>query len=181
MKNIIMLYATYNLDMDDEIIRLLSGFSDDELNRERNIFCTTITGLFNHLVRAGWHYQAAIRNISEGKYCRYLGENSTTVRRIEASFSEAAAIMRELDEGFVEFSSQVSEDDLDLKINRLKIYNGRTVTVSIWEIITQHMTHQIHHRGQLSQVLDELKIEHDIGNIWPYVLDSPKAEKQAKG
>ena len=82
-------------------------------------------------------------------------------------------MMQELDKGFIEFIDAISEDDLCLEMKRFRMYDGRIVEVSIWEILTQHMTHQIHHRGQLSQILDELGIRHDIGNIWPYVSDSP--------
>ncbi len=34
------------------------------------------------------------------------------------------------------------------------------------------MTHQIHHQGQLSQLFDELGIEHEFGTIFPLVPDS---------
>jgi uncharacterized damage-inducible protein DinB len=54
-------------------------------------------------------------------------------------------------------------------MEKFHMYDGSMATVSVWEVLLQHMTHQTHHRGQLSQVLDELGQAHDIGNIWPYV------------
>jgi uncharacterized damage-inducible protein DinB len=169
MRNMLMLYATFNRDMDNVIIDLLSGFPAPELEQERNIFCRSISNLFAHLVRAGWYYQAAIRRISYKKYFSDIGTHEEIVPRIESSFGEAAGIMKEIDDRYLSFTEKVTEKDLSLTMDNFRLYDGRTATVSIWEVFLQHMTHQTHHRGQLSQVLDELGIVHDIGNIWPYV------------
>lgn len=168
MKNILMLYARYNRDMNNEIIKLLSSLSEDELKRERNMHYKSISNLFNHLVIAEWYYLNAMLYISGGNY----STNRETIQRIETSFAESSAIMKELDEGLVDFINKVTEDELKLERKNVKIYNGRVVDISVWEYITQHITHQLHHKGQLSQVLDELNIEHEFGNIFTYVRDS---------
>ena len=172
MKQILKLYAQYNRDMNKVIIELLSNLSEEELKKERKIYFKSIYNLFSHLVRAGFYYQMGIQIVSQGKYCAYVKEIKEHRARIESSFMEAVTIIKELDEGFITFINELYEDDLAMRMNEFKMYNGRIADVSIWEIITQHITHQIHHRGQLSQVLDELNIKHDIGNIWPYVSDS---------
>ncbi len=170
MINILRLYTKYNRDTNNEIIKLLSNLSEDELNRERNIYYKSINSLFNHLVIAEWYYLNAMFYIAGRDY----SASRKTLQRIENSFSESSTIMQELDEGLIGFISEVTEDELKLEKKNLKIYNGRTVDMSVWEYITQHITHQLHHKGQLSQVLDELKIEHEFGNIFPYVRDSVK-------
>ncbi len=38
--------------------------------------------------------------------------------------------------------------------------------------LVRHITHQVHHQGQLSQLLDELRVEHEFGNIFPLLPDS---------
>ncbi|NJD04803.1 MAG: hypothetical protein FIA99_19885 [Ruminiclostridium sp.] len=174
MKNILVLYAKYNRDTDDEIIKLLSRLSDNELKCERNIFCKSINNLFNHIILGEWYYLNAMLYISGRKYCSDHKERRQVFQRIETSFFEASEIMRELDKNFIDFVDSVTEDDLKLVKKNMKIYNGRVVDISVWEYITQHITHQQHHRGQLSQVLDEIGIIHEFGNIFPYVSDSTK-------
>ena len=170
MINILRLYARYNKDTNNEIIKLLSNLSEDELKRERNTYYKSIYNLFNHLVIAEWYCLNAMLYISGRDY----SADRETIKRIEASFGESYTIMQELDERLICFINGVTEEELKLEKKNLKIYNGRIVDISVWEFITQHITHQLHHKGQLSQVLDELKIEHEFGNIFPYVRDSVK-------
>jgi uncharacterized damage-inducible protein DinB len=174
MKNILMLYAKYNKDTNNQIIQLLSTLSDEELKRERKMYYKSISNLFNHLVIGEWYYLNAVLFISGGNYCADSEERSKTFQRIETSFTEAVTIMQGLNDRLIEFINKVTEDELKLQKKNMTIYNGRVVDISIWEYITQHITHQLHHKGQLSQVFDELEIEHEFGNIFPYVLDSIK-------
>jgi uncharacterized damage-inducible protein DinB len=43
--------------------------------------------------------------------------------------------------------------------------SGRTLNLSMGDVVLQIINHTAHHRGQLSQILDELGIEHDFGGI----------------
>ena len=176
MINILVLYAKYNRDTNNKIIRLLSSLSDEELKLERNIFCKNINNLFNHIVLGAWHYLNAMLYISGGNYCADPKEKNKVFQRIESSFNEAFKVLCELDDRFIDFTDKVTEDDLNIVKRNMTIYNGRVVDISIWEYITQHITHQLHHKGQLSQVLDEIGVAHEFGNIFPYVLDSVKEE-----
>jgi uncharacterized damage-inducible protein DinB len=173
MLKMLTLYAVYNRDMDNVIIDLLSGFPPAELDQERRIFCRSISHLFAHLVRAGWYYQAAIKRISYGTYLNDIGKHEEIIQRIESSFEDAAGILKEADGRLIRMLDVMPVQDLDLAMENFQMYDGRVGVVSIGEVLLQHMTHQTHHRGQLSQVLDELGIVHDIGNIWPYVKVAP--------
>jgi uncharacterized damage-inducible protein DinB len=72
----------------------------------------------------------------------------------------------------VEVMNILNENDFQIERKNNRIYNGRVIDIKIWEYMSQHIIHQTHHRGQLSQVLDELKIENDFGNMFPYIKDS---------
>lgn len=176
MKNILTLYAKYNKDTNNKIIRILSGLGADELKSERNSYYKCMNDLFNHLVIGEWHYLNAMSYICGIPFNTNLHDRDKTLQRIESSFTEAATILQELDECLINFINEITEDDLNIKKNNMKIYNGRVVDISVWQYMTQHITHQIHHQGQLSQILDEMKIEHEFGNIFPYVSDSLNRE-----
>ncbi len=176
MLDMLKLYAVFNRDMDNVVIDLLSGFPAAELDLERNIFCHTIRNLFTHIARAGWYYQAAIRRISYGKYLDDIGTYEEVIPKMESSFEAAAGVLKEEDERLVALTQLLPARDLALTMKNFQMYDGRVAVVSIGEVLLQHMTHQTHHRGQLSQILDEQGIVHDIGNIWPYVKDDPAGD-----
>jgi len=172
MNNLIRLYAVYNRDMNDQLIRCLTEFSEEELERERNMYYKNLKAHFAHMGRGNYGYQMGINLISEGKYCAFVTGLGDPMTILKGPFPQASGLTRRLDEGFLEFSETLEAADLDLRQSRFKMYNGREVDLSLWELVTQHITHQIHHRGQLSQILDELGIEHDFGNVWQYVADA---------
>lgn len=175
MKNILLLYAKYNKDTNSEIIKLLSGLSDDELNCERKMYYKSISNLFNHLVIGGWYYLYAVRSIAGMSY-PIEDERQEIFKRIEVSFIEASKIMQDLDERLIEVIEKLTIEELKLERKNNRIYNGRVVDITIWEYITQHIIHQTHHRGQISYALDELNVSNDFGNIFPYIKDSIKVE-----
>jgi uncharacterized damage-inducible protein DinB len=171
MKEIMVLYAKYNRETNKEIIKLLSTLPDDNLYCERNMYCKSINNLFNHLVMAEWYYLCAVLSIAGMSYPNE-SEREEAFRRIETSFTQASQILSELDIKLVEVMNILNENDFQIERKNNRIYNGRVIDIKIWEYMSQHIIHQTHHRGQLSQVLDELKIENDFGNMFPYIKDS---------
>lgn len=165
-----MLYARYNKDTNNMIINLLSKFSNNDLHKERNMYYKSINNLFNHLVTGQWYYLHAMKSFL-GMSFPNEQKRHKTFNKIEESFKEASLIMKEMDEDFIEVINIMSEKELEIGRKNIRIYNGRIVDISLWEYITQHIIHQTHHRGQLAQLLDELEIENDFGNIFPFVKD----------
>ena len=63
----------------------------------------------------------------------------------------------------VDFITALSEPDFSLPVN-LDWYPDRK-SVPLHFILNQLFVHGVHHRGQISQLLDELKVEHDFSSI----------------
>jgi len=58
----------------------------------------------------------------------------------------------------------LSEADLKLPV-KLDWYGGNPDSVPLSFLLSQLLVHNTHHRGQISQVLDELKIDNDFSGI----------------
>jgi uncharacterized damage-inducible protein DinB len=59
---------------------------------------------------------------------------------------------------------EIKESDLE-KIMTRKRRNGEVMEKKTWKALIHYFNHQTHHRGQISEILDELKIENDYSNM----------------
>jgi uncharacterized damage-inducible protein DinB len=59
---------------------------------------------------------------------------------------------------------EIKESDLERIMTR-KRRNGEMMEKRVWKALIHFFNHQTHHRGQVSEILDELKIENDYSNM----------------
>jgi uncharacterized damage-inducible protein DinB len=90
--------------------------------------------------------------------------------------ARTSAFLAILDRILTDLASAIGDTDLHTVGHNTTIYNGRALDISIWQYLFQHITHQIHHQGQLSILLDELGLDHEFGNVFPLI---PDAEQNA--
>jgi uncharacterized damage-inducible protein DinB len=64
----------------------------------------------------------------------------------------------------VNFVSALSDKDLD-ELVTLNWYKGKPPAVPLAFMLQQLTVHNTHHRGQVSQILDSLKIDNDYSGI----------------
>lgn len=172
MKELLQLYAQYNKNTNDTIIRILSELPEEELTKSRNCYYDSLFELFKHVVIASWHYLNAMRDISGDKYCTGLCSLSDSQSRLNASTTEACGLLQEISDHLVRLSEEISEEDFCMETKNLRIYNGRRLDMTIWKYLLQHITHQTHHQGHMSKIFDELKIDHEFGNVFPFIPDA---------
>ena len=60
--------------------------------------------------------------------------------------------------------NEIEESDLS-KVMTKKRKNGQIIEKGVWKALIHFFNHQTHHRGQVSEVLDEMKIENDYSNM----------------
>ena len=164
MNKIIKMYVKYNKETNLNLSKILSKFEMSELFKERKTYYKSIGGLYLHLIYVSKFLQNMIRKNWNNKY--FINKYTEDSYKINPqTFEEASELLQHYDNNLMEFSEKISDEDLyNPKANI--ILRKKTVNVAIWEIFMQYIIHQTHHRGQISQILDELEIEHDIGNIW---------------
>jgi uncharacterized damage-inducible protein DinB len=174
MKEFMKLYAIYNKDTNKNIIKFLSNLSEDELNKERNMYYKSLRKLFNHIVNAQWHYINAVKKIANLSNVYSEKERRQIFKDLENSFDFSSNLLKKLDNELIDLIDVLTEERFKIERKNNKIYNGRVVDITVWQYLSQNIIHQTHHRGQIAQVLDEIGVENDFGNVFPYIKDSEK-------
>jgi uncharacterized damage-inducible protein DinB len=69
-----------------------------------------------------------------------------------------------IDNTFINVVSALEESDFNLPL-KIDWYGGNPSEVPLAFMVNQLIVHGTHHRGQISQILDELKIDNDYSGI----------------
>jgi uncharacterized damage-inducible protein DinB len=65
----------------------------------------------------------------------------------------------------------LTDKDLDSLVD-IEWFGGNPAKVPLGYLVHSQFNHGTHHRGQISQVLDSMKIEHDFSSIdFPFFKD----------
>ena len=82
----------------------------------------------------------------------------------EAQWKKLCSGLKAVDKAYVEFIGALSDAELASPM-KIDWYKGKPAEVPLWFMMEQFITHNLHHRGQVSQILDTLKIENDYSGI----------------
>ena len=161
------LWARYNHSTDEKVNALLDQLDAADYTKERNTYYNSLAGLHLHIVQTYKFYQGMLRTNSNDRYLvSPLTDPDYEVR--PAPLAEVSRLALEYDKLFAVFAGQVTEADLTGPKVPRTMRSGKTYLLSLGDIASQYWNHAVHHRGQLSQLLDELGIEHDIGGLLAY-------------
>ena len=170
MKKVFLAFAKYNEETNKTIAGILGKLSNDDREKDRKSYYKSLSGLYNHIVGCTVYFLSLFKDSVSG--------NAEALKALEplAKFEELKGKLTEVqwkkllssakmvDKAFVEFVSALKDKDFEAPV-KLDWYKGKPATVPLYFMLQQHITHNTHHRGQISQILDSLKIEHDFSGI----------------
>jgi uncharacterized damage-inducible protein DinB len=171
MKEIFTMYARYLQDKDKKIYALLDGLSNADREKDRGSYYKSLSGLFRHFSGgAGFLVGMCAAALPEGSAAKKAGvfdkvdipEGELT----EAQWKALKPIMEKADQTVVDFTSKLTEDELKVPAKAPWMKEP----VPLFFMLNMFITHQIHHQGQVSQILDELKIDNDYSGLAPDFL-----------
>jgi uncharacterized damage-inducible protein DinB len=158
------LWARYNLATDEKVHSLLTGLGEKAYSEERNTYFRSLGGLHLHYVQTYRFYLGLLRQNWGNQYLvSPLTDEGYEVKA--KTLDEVSSLSLEYDRLFLAFLETVKEADLAGPKTKRTMRSGRTLNLSMGDVVLQIINHTAHHRGQLSQILDELGIEHDFGGI----------------
>jgi uncharacterized damage-inducible protein DinB len=82
----------------------------------------------------------------------------------EAQWKSLGTLLETVDRGLVDFAGALGDGDLEVPVN-VNWYGGKPPSVPLEYMLYNLTAHGTHHRGQISQILDELKIDNDYSGI----------------
>ncbi|MDR1253010.1 MAG: DinB family protein [Treponema sp.] len=170
MKGLFSTFAKYNEEADRAILSILDTLSNDEREKERGSFYGSLSGLVRHLLGGtvfflGMFKAAVPGNAAVEKALSPLeGVDIPKDTLDESQWKSLTGLFSAADSALVNFISALGDDDFKAPVE-LNWYGGNPASVPLYFMLQQLVAHGTHHRGQISQILDELKIDNDYSGI----------------
>lgn len=174
MKELFVINAQYNREANKTILSILNGLSNAEREQERGSYYKSLSGLVTHILGGntfllGLFQDAVAHNDAALKALAAL--KTVTVPEgpfTEAQWEQLAADIETVDTAYIDFTKALTDADLKTPVK----YGGNPDSVPAFFLLNQLTAHGTHHRGQVSQILDALKIDNDYSGVSAAFLKS---------
>jgi uncharacterized damage-inducible protein DinB len=170
MKDVFLLWAKYNREANEKVYSLLTALSNEDREKDRGSYYGSLSSLFRHILGGISFFLGMFKGAlpdREGvqKILASLEGISLPKDRLsEAQWKELGAARENLDRLFEDLISVLGDGDFQAPV-KLGWYGGNPAAVPLHFLLHNLSAHGTHHRGQISQILDELKIDNDYSGI----------------
>jgi uncharacterized damage-inducible protein DinB len=169
MKAVFELLAKYNKLTNQDIVKILEGVDPDKLTDNVGSYYLSIMGLLNHQLQAdiGW-LRVLGTHISSLDFVptlleRFPSERLPPDKLYWTTLEEFKIARSEVDSILERVVNTISASEY---ITTLIVEGRRGKFEYItWRILLHLFNHHTHHRGGISVLLDQLKIENDYSNL----------------
>jgi uncharacterized damage-inducible protein DinB len=173
LKDILKLYANYNKYANAEMVRILGTLPEARLHESANTYFKTVAGLLNHGLQS---------SANSLKRCGDNGFHSDLILPLVASFPQAAAgqplfatlpefsaLRAKADEALIAVCAAAGEAELDRTFS-FPGRDGQTRTLSFGGNLLALYSHEVHHRGGVSAILDGWGVENDWSGLMRFLF-----------
>ena len=165
-----LIYAKYNQAGNKAIFNILSALSNEEREKDRGSYYGSLSGLLRHVLGGTKFFLgmykgalgdgAALKALSAADSVPFPAEGTLS----ESQWKELGAALEAVDAAYINMAETLTEADLSCPV-KIDWYGGNPGSVPLSFMLSQLVVHNTHHRGQISQILDSLKIENDYSGI----------------
>lgn len=170
MKEIAM-YARYNQAGNKAVCAILDKMSNDDREKDRGSYYGSLSGLFRHVFGGTRYFLGLFKetlagNAAASKAIASLdnvpspGEGQLS----EGQWKEFCASLEKVDAAYLAVAEALTEADMALPV-KVEWFGGNPPSVPLSFMLSQLLLHNTHHRGQMSQIFDSLKIDNDYSGI----------------
>jgi uncharacterized damage-inducible protein DinB len=177
MKKLFVVNALYNQAANKAFLSILNGLSNDEREQDRGSYYKSLSGLAVHTLGGTVFFLRMFKDA--------VAQNEAAVRAIdalrdidvpegplsEAGWKQLAADFEIADKAHIDFVKALTDADLQSPVT-VPWFKGNPESVPLFFMLNQVTTHGIHHRGQISQILDAMKIDNDYSGMDTAFLSS---------
>jgi uncharacterized damage-inducible protein DinB len=170
MKELFVVNALYNQAADKAFLSILNGLSNDEREQDRGSYYKSLSALAAHILGGTVHFlqmfkDAVAQNAAASKAVDALqGIEPPKGPFSEAQWKQLAADFEAADKAHVDFAKALTEADLQSPV-KVPWYKGNPESVPLFFMLNQVTSHGTHHRGQISQILDAMKIDNNYSGM----------------
>lgn len=148
------LMAQYNEWMNSRLYALCATLPDEELRKDRGAFFKSLYATLNHIAYGDLAFLS-----------RFTGIPVTAPKvntELFASFSQLQQERAEIDKRLLVWAETLSSDWLAEMLTYTSQIDGKVRTVPRWILVTHMFNHQTHHRGQVTTLLSQMRL--DVGS-----------------
>jgi len=170
MKKFFLSFAKYNEEANKTVAGILGKLSNDDREKDRKSYYKSLSGLFRHNLGGTAFFlslfiDAVKDNAAALKTLEPLAKiENLTGKLDEAQWKKLVSFSKLADKALVDFIGALGDKDFEAPV-KIDWYKGKPSSVPLWFMLQQHIAHNTHHRGQISQILDSLKIDNDYSGI----------------
>jgi len=170
MKKVFLTSAKYNEESNRTVAGILGKLSNDDREKDRKSYYKSLSELFRHNIGGTLYFlslfkEAVADNAGALKALEPLAKIELINGKLtEAQWKKVVSGAKIVDKAFVEFVSALTDKDFEAPV-KIDWYKGKPPAAPLWYMLEAHAAHNTHHRGQISQILDSLKIDNDYSGI----------------
>jgi uncharacterized damage-inducible protein DinB len=170
MKESLLIQARHNKQTDASVLALLDGLSREACEDDRPCYYHSLSGLARHLLDGTNYFQGLFRASLPVGLAKTLaavagaGGDFPEGPLDAAGWAKLKAAIATTDQATIDLIRGLDESGCSFPI-KLDWYEGKPDAVPFHFLAQQLFEHGTHHRGQISQILDELGVEHDFSGI----------------
>lgn len=168
MKEQFQLLAEYNALVNADMLKVLDGIPGEMVTRDVGSYYKSILGILNHIMMGDANWLSRLAN-----HFPQLGFLKDSFSKVSVSSpSDAAAkdlnsfrtLRTELDAAIKRAIDAMDEAQFSTVLV-FKNPKGIEQRKSVWMSLLHMFNHETHHRGQVSVMLDQLKVENDFSGL----------------
>ena len=168
MKEILVLFAEYNRAANQQLYAIAENHLED-INKPAKSYFDNVLGLLNHIVVSdlGWlvAYRDSNLDLQPLRSEVLEFEHPGWRKNLYDDFGELKKRRVAIDDLLVDFVGNTSEDLFAGNIEVTRKGKTQPRVFPFGKLIIHLFNHQTHHRGAISQVLDEAGVENDYSNV----------------
>jgi uncharacterized damage-inducible protein DinB len=174
MKQLLSLMTEYNRTANEQLYAILGGGDSDLVAKPTGSYFETVAGLLNHVLVSDLTWLAGFRDsnlelpVLHSPVLEF--QHPGWGKKLYDRFEDLENHRRLADSLFVEFVTATPEALFKGPIEITRPGRSQAVTFPFGMIVLHVLNHQTHHRGAVSQILDQNGIENDFSNIMQLLL-----------
>jgi uncharacterized damage-inducible protein DinB len=179
MKEIFTIFAKHNEAANRQMFSILDSLSHAEREKDRGSFYGSLSSLARHILGGTVYFctmfKAAVPGNAEAveALSPLDGVAIPEGELNEAQWKSLDGLFAAADSALARFTAALNDGDFMAPL-AIEWYKGNPASVPLYFMLQQLVSHGMHHRGQISQILDELKIDNDYSGINVMFLSKPE-------
>jgi uncharacterized damage-inducible protein DinB len=160
--------ARYNRSANEDLVGHLASLPASEISKPRGSYFVSIQGILDHIIMCDINWLRRFRILFHADEAlnrpRLAPQGSEWTKFEFPLFDEYARERAAVDAIFADWIGAADT----ARFGEVLAYadsRGQSKRYYLREALDHVFNHQTHHRGQVSQILDEMGIEHDYSNL----------------